>query len=192
MWQGLKSRLQRRRRPGTTSNEGMYTHVDFMISSLIADTSSTNENDMDVIGIQAYGDGAVLSDVDEEDEDVLINDPGKYVGMMKRNIFPCKTEEDILKHVMDVVLAKKATWQVGVHEHVFVCGDGVFLCQECQKLWITEPSNASIKKAKLHTLHHGCIRIGLQYNMCQCRNFVRYGGLSDGIFRAAEFHVFTR
>ena len=82
-------------------------------------------------------------------------------------------------------------------DHALMSGfDKLFFCSRCSKYWKTgsrdDCRNLAKSPTKLHTLHHGCIRIHVQDNMCVSGNAVRYEGFTDKIFCATRFQAFTR
>ena len=62
MRNGLKARFRCRKCPGRTGNVRMCSHVDFVLSSVLADTNASSEQDMNAIGMLPNGEVAVLSD----------------------------------------------------------------------------------------------------------------------------------
>ncbi len=99
MRQGLKSRLQCRNCPGSTTNVGTCAHVEFMLNQILCDTEACTEGDMNAIGMHADDEIAVLSDVeDEEDRSSLHSGTDSpYCSYIKCNIFARETEAQLFK-----------------------------------------------------------------------------------------------
>ena len=196
MRQCLKSRLQCRNCPGRTMNVGMCAHVEFVLVTILSNTNSANEEDMDAIGMQLDGEVAVISDAEDEDDVMIQNDAvDEFRSRASRNMLPCKTESEILTRTMKSILQRSSNTIIA-DGLLFIGEDRIFKCPKC-KQWMktslpTDGSIPTIRKANLHTLHHGCIRIGVVDNICLCGNVVRYEGLSDGFFSVSKFNIFTR
>ena len=97
---------------------------------------------------------------------------------------------------MNAIMKKKIEWQEGIGDVFFIGVVIIFRCRACKKFCMMDTKNtqkrANARAVFIHTLNHGCIRIGVQGNKCECATVVRYDGLGDGIFSATIHHTFTR
>lgn len=160
MRQGLKSRLRCRTCAGRSTNVGTRPHVEFMYTSILSVTGASTTVDMDAIGMYDGGDVAVVSDVDEEHDEDLVDvvESSNYVSNMKRNLFRCVNDDAVLLRTMKKIHEKKKAWNCQVDTHYFFGKDSMFTCDICKQTWRTASSaNVATRPAKLHTLHHGCI-----------------------------------
>lgn len=115
------------------------------------------------------------------------------MSVMSRNILLCKIDDSVTKNTVDSIRKKKLSWDASVDECYFVGKDVTFRCETCKMDWFDDETlDVSTRPTHLHSLHHGCIRIAVQDNMCRCGVIVRYDRLTDGIFSASRYNLFTR
>ena len=102
-------------------------------------------------------------------------------------------EHRILKRTLERIESTKRIWNKDTYRFYLVVMDSIFQCPSCDLYWSTDLAGSPIKRPiNLHTLHNGCIRIGVHDKKCRCGQIVRYDGLTDAIFVATKTNTFTR
>ena len=71
----------------------------------------------------------------------------EYMSSMNRNVFACKTEDDILRSLMDRIHVNKSQGFFAEHGVHFVATDAFLFCLKCRNHWSTATSDEAAPRA---------------------------------------------
>lgn len=129
---------------------------------------------------------------DEErvlDAKITAEPPICYASTMSRNFFPCKSDENPLSHVIQMISSRT---RPGNQSSAF--RDGNIRCNKCQLMLNGgEMESVEQRSTTLHTLHHGSVDVIVEDVRCSsCCSTVPYDGFDDALFCSFKTNVFTR
>jgi len=191
----LKYRIQCRVCVGRSFNVGTCVHEDIILSSINQSLQGIRRTKNDKIGLLMDGCIGILPTEGDPDTPFGKEEAETFVSKMKRNVFPCKSENRITKNVMSTIRKKGNDGRTTQPESYFFGIDFLLSCSNCKKSSrnnVGKGWNDIGRSALLHTLSYGSMKITVQDTLCDCGAIIRYDGLSDGLFCASKHNVFTR
>ncbi len=191
---GLKSRLHCRTCAGRSINVGMCKHVEVVKSMIVSDTNAAGAEEMDAMNMLPDGTIVMVTDSEDDESPMVIEDVNtEFRSVASRNLYPCKLDHDVLKRTMKEIRCAKCSHPNGTNDALFIVVDKYFTCKQCGEWMKVLPQSGGLNRPmKLHTLHHGCVRILVADNYCMCTNVLRYDGLTDGLVCTSRYHAFTK
>lgn len=123
------------------------------------------------------------------DTEITAEPPICYASTMPRNFFPCKSDENALKLVIQMISSRTRQ-----SNQTSAFRDGNVRCNKCQLMLNGgEKESVEQRSTTLHTLHHGSVDIMVEDVRCSnCCSTVRYYGFDDALFCSSKTNVLTR